>query len=174
MSERIIMETYVKEHLDMAQEESRKTKTSGADLAAEREFRSFARSSLREIASAFKESYAGELKVEVDEVSVHMIKKREQAPSMSMPGMPAPPMDLEHNLKPIISPYLGILHLNDKKGVPYVRVGSLVKKGQMLGWVETMNIKNEIVSNRSGVIVEILEEDGKPVEYGQVLFVLEI
>jgi acetyl-CoA carboxylase biotin carboxyl carrier protein len=167
------METYVKESLEMAEEGSRKGKLADSDLA-ERELRSFARSHLREIASVFKESYATELKVEVDEVSFHFVRKREQPLPTVMPGMICQPIDLEHNLKPIISSYLGILHLNDKKGVPYVKVGSLVKKGQLLGWVETMNIKNEINSNRSGVIVEILEENGKPVEYGQVLFVLEV
>ena len=53
---------------------------------------------------------------------------------------------------------------------PFVEVGSLVKKGQVLGIVEAMKLMNEIQSEIDGEVVEICVANGLPVEYGQVLF----
>ena len=53
---------------------------------------------------------------------------------------------------------------------PYVEIGSEVKKGTVLCIVEAMKLMNEIESEFNGEIVEILVEDGTPVEYGQPLF----
>jgi acetyl-CoA carboxylase biotin carboxyl carrier protein len=53
---------------------------------------------------------------------------------------------------------------------PYVSAGTRVSKGQILCIIEAMKIMNEIESDYSGVIKEILVQDAQPVEYGQVLF----
>lgn len=55
---------------------------------------------------------------------------------------------------------------------PYVQVGDLVKKGQVLGIVEAMKLMNEIESEFEGEIKEILVENEQMVEYGQPLFVI--
>jgi len=56
---------------------------------------------------------------------------------------------------------------------PYVEVGDIVKKGQILCIIEAMKLMNEIESETSGKIVQILLENGQPVEYGQPLFEIE-
>lgn len=56
---------------------------------------------------------------------------------------------------------------------PYVNAGDTVKKGQILCIIEAMKLMNEIEAEVDGKIVEILVEDGKPVEYGEVLFKIE-
>ena len=56
---------------------------------------------------------------------------------------------------------------------PYVAVGDVVKKGDILGIIEAMKIMNELAAPISGKIVEIRAEDGKMIEYNQVLFLLE-
>jgi acetyl-CoA carboxylase biotin carboxyl carrier protein len=56
---------------------------------------------------------------------------------------------------------------------PYVDVGDIVKKGQILCIIEAMKLMNEIESETSGKIVQILLENGQPVEYGQPLFAIE-
>ena len=56
---------------------------------------------------------------------------------------------------------------------PYVQAGDMVKKGQVLCIVEAMKLMNEIESETSGKILQILIENGQPVEYGQPLFVIE-
>ncbi|MCM8760230.1 MAG: acetyl-CoA carboxylase biotin carboxyl carrier protein [Candidatus Omnitrophica bacterium] len=57
---------------------------------------------------------------------------------------------------------------------PFVEVGSQVKKGDTLCIVEAMKVMNEIKSDYDGTIKEILVENAKAVEYGQVLFVLQL
>ena len=55
---------------------------------------------------------------------------------------------------------------------PYVQVGDVVKKGQVLGIVEAMKLMNEIESEFEGEIKESLVENEQMVEYGQPLFVI--
>lgn len=54
----------------------------------------------------------------------------------------------------------------------FVKVGDTVKKGQVLGIVEAMKLMNEIESDFSGTVTEILVENGQAVEFGQPLFVI--
>ncbi len=53
---------------------------------------------------------------------------------------------------------------------PYVEVGTVVKKGQVLCIVEAMKLMNEIESEVAGEILEIPVANGQPVEYGEVVF----
>ncbi|MDI6631439.1 MAG: acetyl-CoA carboxylase biotin carboxyl carrier protein [Bacillota bacterium] len=55
---------------------------------------------------------------------------------------------------------------------PYVQVGDVVEKGQVLCIIEAMKLMNEIQAEVAGEIVEILVENGHPVEYGQPLFLI--
>ncbi len=55
---------------------------------------------------------------------------------------------------------------------PFVEVGQAVKEGEPLCIIEAMKLLNEIEADKSGVIKEILVENGEPVEYGQPLFVI--
>lgn len=56
---------------------------------------------------------------------------------------------------------------------PFVQIGDTVKKGQTLGIIEAMKLMNEIESEYDGVVEDILVENGRMVEYGQVLFVIK-
>lgn len=56
---------------------------------------------------------------------------------------------------------------------PYVDVGTVVNKGQVLCVIEAMKLMNEIESDYDGKIVEILVENAQPVEYNQPLFRIE-
>ena len=56
---------------------------------------------------------------------------------------------------------------------PYVKVGSRVTSGQTLCIIEAMKIMNELESEVTGQVREILVEDAQPVEFGQVLFRVE-
>lgn len=55
---------------------------------------------------------------------------------------------------------------------PFVKVGDSVKEGQVLAIVEAMKLMNEIESDYSGTVKEILVENGQAVEFGQPLFVI--
>ena len=71
----------------------------------------------------------------------------------------------------INSPMVGNFYMKPSpNSEPYVHVGKRVKKGDVLCIIEAMKLMNEIESEFDGEIVEILAEDGKPVEYGKPLF----
>jgi acetyl-CoA carboxylase biotin carboxyl carrier protein len=55
---------------------------------------------------------------------------------------------------------------------PFVQQGQKVKKGDILCIIEAMKVMNEIKSDYDGTVKEILVENGKPVEFGQVLFII--
>jgi len=56
---------------------------------------------------------------------------------------------------------------------PYIEVGQPVKVGSVLCIVEAMKLMNEIESDCDGTVVKIIAENGKPVEYNQILFLIE-
>ena len=56
---------------------------------------------------------------------------------------------------------------------PYVEVGQTVEVGTVMCIVEAMKLMNEIESDCNGTVVNIIAENGKPVEYNQVLFLIE-
>ncbi len=76
--------------------------------------------------------------------------------------------------KVIESPTVGTFYRSSSPGAePFVKVGSHVEADTTVAVVEAMKVMNEIKAEKSGVIKEILLENGQPVEYGQPLFVLE-
>src|SRR5258708_3969385 len=78
------------------------------------------------------------------------------------------------NLIEIKSPMVGTFYRSPEPGAdPYVKAGSRVAPGQTLCIIEAMKIMNEIESEVSGRVREVLVEDSQPVEFGQVLFRVE-
>ena len=72
------------------------------------------------------------------------------------------------------APMVGIVHLSPQPGAaPLVQAGDTVREGQTLFIVEAMKVMNQIPAPRAGRIAQILVANGAPVEYGQVLAVLE-
>lgn len=77
--------------------------------------------------------------------------------------------DEDYNI--VKSPMVGTFYLKPAPNAEqYVEVGKTVKKGDTLCIVEAMKLMNEIESEYSGTIKEILVKDGSPVEYGTPLF----
>ncbi len=56
---------------------------------------------------------------------------------------------------------------------PFVDVGSQVKAGEALIIIEAMKTMNQIPAPRDGTVIQILVEDGQPVEYGEPLMIIE-
>jgi acetyl-CoA carboxylase biotin carboxyl carrier protein len=74
----------------------------------------------------------------------------------------------------IPSPMVGTFYRAPKPDAkPYVEVGSVVEAGEVVCIVEAMKMMNEIQSEVRGRVIKIMAENGKPVEYGQPLFLLE-
>ena len=72
------------------------------------------------------------------------------------------------------SPLVGTFYAAPSEDAPaFVKVGDIVKKGQILAIVEAMKLMNDIESDFDGEVAEILVENGTPVEYGEPLFIIE-
>jgi acetyl-CoA carboxylase biotin carboxyl carrier protein len=71
------------------------------------------------------------------------------------------------------SPIVGTFYRSSEPGAPpYVEVGAVVKKGQVLCIIEAMKLMNEIDSEYEGELVQVYVENGQPVQYGERLFAI--
>lgn len=95
-----------------------------------------------------------------------------QAPSAVDPAPKE--KEVEANLLEIRSPMVGTFYRSSgpEKG-PFVKVGDTIESGSVVCIVEAMKLFNEIESEISGKIVKVMVEDAAPVEYDQVLFLVE-
>lgn len=93
----------------------------------------------------------------------------EAAPATA--AAPAPAVETGHV---VTSPMVGTFYRASSPGAKaFAEVGDTVKAGQAVCIIEAMKIMNEIEADKDGVISKILVENGKPVEYGQPLFIIE-
>lgn len=77
---------------------------------------------------------------------------------------------IDENIYIVKSPMVGTFYSSSSPGAaPFVKVGDKIDNGQTLCTIEAMKTMNEIESETSGVIVEILVNDEDVVEYGQAL-----
>jgi acetyl-CoA carboxylase biotin carboxyl carrier protein len=87
---------------------------------------------------------------------------------------PAPPppatVASRSDLQPITAPMVGTFYRSPAPGdPPFVDLGTRIRAGQTVCILEAMKLMNELEAEVSGEVVEILVEDGTPVEFGQVL-----
>jgi acetyl-CoA carboxylase biotin carboxyl carrier protein len=102
------------------------------------------------------------------------------APAPVAAVAPSPVMSLAPSAAPeehpgaVKSPMVGTAYLRaSPESRPFIEIGSVVKAGDKIMLVEAMKTYNEIVAPRAGKVTQILVEDGSPVEYAQVLMVIE-
>ena len=82
--------------------------------------------------------------------------------------------DIEISNPVVKSPIVGTAYLAAEPGAkPFVSVGKKIKKGETVMIVEAMKTMNHVPSTLDGVIKKICVEDGQPVEFDQVLIILE-
>ena len=87
---------------------------------------------------------------------------------------PAVPAKEKTNLIEIKAPMVGTFYRSPAPDAdPYVREGDSISSGKILCIIEAMKLMNEIESEQSGKIVQILVENAQPVEYDQPLFLVE-
>ena len=82
--------------------------------------------------------------------------------------------EVKPGMTPVVSPMVGMFYrASAPDDPPFVKVGDRVQKGQTLCIIEAMKLMNEIDSEVTGEIVEIMAENSQPVEYGQTLFLIK-
>lgn len=103
------------------------------------------------------------------------IAASQAAPASEAPKSEStPPKATTNNLIEIKSPMVGTFYRSAGPDKPaFVSVGDSVQKGSVVCIIEAMKLFNEIESEFSGKIVKVMVEDASPVEYDQVLFLVE-
>ncbi|MDR2679068.1 MAG: acetyl-CoA carboxylase biotin carboxyl carrier protein [Zoogloeaceae bacterium] len=143
---------------------------------------------LKKLIDLVQESGISELEVTEGEEKVRIAKFAPAGATAYAPlpnyaavpgGAPASPVNLEdeedeepegHAVK---SPMVGTFYRSPSPGAnAFVEVGQSVKAGDTLCIIEAMKLLNEIEADVSGVIKEILVENGQPVEFGEPLFII--
>lgn len=143
---------------------------------------------LRQLITLMHNSDIEEISVERDEDALRLhLRKPEPviASSQAVAGLDglatddvaeAPGLDAAANdgLGYVSAPLVGRFHVGAKPGSkPLVAVGDIVRSGQVVGTIETLNVINEVESTVAGRVVELNATEGQPVEYGQVLMTIE-
>lgn len=91
-----------------------------------------------------------------------------KAPDQAAVGAVHAKAALEQNTQPVLSKNIGMFHYAKN-----IKVGTPVKKQQVIGSVIAMNIENQVQVETDGEIVELLVKENQPVEYGQELLRLK-
>jgi acetyl-CoA carboxylase biotin carboxyl carrier protein len=99
------------------------------------------------------------------------------APAPAAPSAaeaPAPAEAPEEDGYEVTAPMVGTFYAASSPGAaPYVQVGDRVNEGDTLCIIEAMKMMNQIEADVSGVVKSIRIQNGEPVEFGQVLFVID-
>ncbi|HEV8015815.1 MAG TPA: acetyl-CoA carboxylase biotin carboxyl carrier protein subunit [Stellaceae bacterium] len=96
------------------------------------------------------------------------------APALAAAPSPAPAALAAEPAGAVKSPMVGTAYLGAQPGAaPFVAVGDTVREGQTLFIIEAMKVMNQIPAPRAGRVAQILVADATPVEFGQVLAVLD-
>ncbi|PUE11467.1 acetyl-CoA carboxylase, biotin carboxyl carrier protein [Limnohabitans sp. T6-5] len=144
---------------------------------------------LKTLIDLVSDSNVSELEITEAEGKVRIVKSMGVAAPMVMQQVAAPapvvaapvaaaPVAAEVPAAPaghaVKSPMVGTFYRSSSPGAaPFVQIGSVVKEGDTLCIIEAMKILNEIESDKSGTVTQILCENGQATEYGQPLFIVE-
>ena len=140
---------------------------------------------IRDLAKLLDETGLSEIEIQRDGVSIRVARnlKRPGRGRDRRKDPPAPPhvaapvaLPIEPAQHPglVASPMVGTAYRGPAPGArPFVDVGSQVKAGETLIIIEAMKTMNQIPAPRSGTVIQILIEDGQPVEYGEPLMIIE-
>lgn len=158
-------------------------------------------SEIRDLIDFISKSGLNEVDIETKELKLHVKREPDQkvfkstpvvapvaasvAPSTPIFSPPQPPPSASKTEKgtsespgkktvDIKSPMIGTFYRSSSPdNPPFVSVGDKITKGQTVCIIEAMKLFNEIESEVSGTIVKVMAENSTPVEYDQVLFVVE-
>jgi acetyl-CoA carboxylase biotin carboxyl carrier protein len=135
-----------------------------------------------ELTKLLDETGLTEIEIEQDGKRVRVARGAvAAAPRAAMAAAPQPvaesvaaPLDPAKHPGVISSPMVGTAYGAAEPGAkPFIEIGSQVKAGETLLIIEAMKTMNQIPAPRAGTVKQILFEDGKPVEFGEPLVIVE-
>jgi len=145
---------------------------------------------IRDLAKLLDETGLTEIEFERDGVSIRVARHpgapaaRGRASDVTIGATPvvasaappaaAPTLDPAQHPGLVASPMVGTAYLGPGPGArPFVEVGTQVKTGDPLIIIEAMKTMNQIPAPHAGTVIQILVEDGQPVEFGEPLMIIE-
>ena len=140
---------------------------------------------LKKLIDLVEESGIAEIEVTEGEEKVRITRATAAQPVFAAPAAiapvaaaPAPAVSAAPTVRDLSnaqkSPMVGTFYRAPGPNAPaFVEIGQQVKAGDTLCIIEAMKLMNEIEAEKSGVIKEILVDNGTPVEYGEPLFIIE-
>lgn len=136
---------------------------------------------LKEIIQIMKDDDLSEVCIEQNDIKIQVRRTPDQ-PTIVTQGAavlaahgaaerPSEAESIEEGLIIIPAPMVGTFYRAPSSDAePYANIGDEIEDGQVICIIEAMKLMNEITADRGGEIVEILVEDGQPVEYDQPMF----
>jgi acetyl-CoA carboxylase biotin carboxyl carrier protein len=141
---------------------------------------------IRDLAGILKETDLTEIEVEQGDLRIRVSRAgtvaapaqhfvtAPAAPATAASPTAAAPVAAAGNPNAVPAPMVGTAYFAPAPGAdPFIEVGSKVKEGQTILIIEAMKTMNQIAAPRSGTVTAILIEDASPVEYGELLVVIE-
>jgi acetyl-CoA carboxylase biotin carboxyl carrier protein len=139
---------------------------------------------IRALAAVLVETGLSEIEIADKDSRIRVV--RSLAPATVVASVAAPPPaavqavaapvveDLADHPGAVTSPMVGVAYLSPEPGAPsFVSAGQQVTAGQTLLLIEAMKTFNQIKAPKAGTVAAILVQHGAPVEYGEVLIILE-
>lgn len=144
---------------------------------------------VRQLAELLNETDLNEIEYEINDHRIRVVRHRQEV--VVSPGYTASPAagpsasasapvplsvveDISKHPGAIKSPMVGnVYSASDPNSPPFVKEGDSVKEGQTLFIIEAMKVMNPIKSPRSGTVKKILFQNGHPVEYDELLMIIE-
>ncbi len=155
-------------------------------------------SEIRDLIDFISQSGLNEVNIETKELKLHVKREPDQkvfksspvataipsvqvappiqqlAPATSAPVKAEKQVIASNHTVEIKSPMIGTFYrTSNPDAPPFVAVGDKITKGQTVCIIEAMKLFNEIESEVSGTVVKVMVENSSPVEYDQILFVVE-
>jgi acetyl-CoA carboxylase biotin carboxyl carrier protein len=143
---------------------------------------------IRDLARLLEETGLTEIEFERDGQRVRVARQTQMVAAVAAPVTPPTPVetavpslaadggatDPAKHPGVVTSPMVGTAYMAPEPGArPFIEVGSRVHVGDTLLIVEAMKTMNQIPSPRAGTVIQILIEDGQPVEFGEPLMIIE-
>ena len=96
------------------------------------------------------------------------------APALAAPAASVSALSPDNHPGAVKSPMVGTVYLQSEPGAPrFVSKGAKIKAGDTICIIEAMKVMNPIKADKGGTVTDVLIDDAQPVEFGQVLVIIE-
>lgn len=134
---------------------------------------------IKKLVKLLKEEDLSVLSISDNDTHIHIERDRVQTNGLTNQGTVTSSVDedkKESNLLEVTASQLGTFYTSKEENSDetFVKVGDKVSKGDQIGFIEAMKVFNDVYSDASGTVEEILVNNGDTVEYGETLMLIRL